>query len=73
MTDAEIAKRLASEMRRLGMSDIELAAMTGLSLPTATALRRGRAIPSTTRARRAVESFLERAANAMNRGHLRLP
>ena len=71
--DADIAKRVEREAQRLQLSDIELAALTGLSLPTIAALRRKGQAPVTTRALRSVVSFLERARAANGRAELTLP
>ena len=73
MADIDIAKRVEREAQRLQLSDIELAALTGLSLPTIAALRRKGQSPVTTRARRSVVSFLERARAVRSRMELTLP
>lgn len=71
--DSNIAERVEREAQRLHLSDIELAALTGLSLPTVAALRRKRQTPVISRAMRGVVSFLERATRARTRGELTLP
>lgn len=68
-----IATLVEREARRLQLSDIELAALTGLSLPTIAALRRKGQSPVTTRARRGVEGFLRRCRGVVSRVELTLP
>lgn len=65
-------ERIKREVDRLQLSVVEVAALTGLSVPTVMALRRGR-MPSTTRAQRAVEAFLRRASVARSRVEMTLP
>lgn len=64
-------KSVAAEAARLGLNDVELAALIGASLPTARALRGGH-VPQTTRLERAVTAFLARAARARSRADLTL-
>ena len=73
MAQDSIPKRVASEADRLGLSDIELAALLGVSLPRATSLRRKGKAPRTTRMERACSAFLARAKHARSRADLTLP
>jgi hypothetical protein len=73
MSGDKIAKRVAQEADRLELSDIELAALLGVSLPCATALRRRGVAPATTRTERAALAFIERAQRVQSRTDLTLP
>lgn len=73
MADDDLAKRVESEAQRLKLTDIELAAFCGLSLPTAVALRRKGLTPKQSRALRGVVSFLNRAGAVRTRFELTLP
>ena len=68
----DLVGRVEREAERLQLSDIDLAALCGLSLPTIAALRRKGQSPVTARAVRGVVAFLERAGRARTRADLTL-
>lgn len=73
MAQVTIAERVTREADRLDLSDIELAALIGMSVPHASALRRGGKEPVRMPTRRAVLAFLDRAERARSRADLTLP
>ena len=73
MNPDSITKCVQSEAKRLELTDIELAAMLGVSLPRATSLRRKGTAPRTTRLARVCAAFLARAKRARSRTDLTLP
>lgn len=72
MSDDELVKATRELWKRLGLSDEELAAVMGCSLPIARGLRSGERIPRKRAKRAAIERCVLSATTAQSRADLRI-
>ena len=65
-----LLRELRSAIERFGLSDVELAAVAGWSVPTAREARMSGRLPEQAHCRRGLTAFLERARHARTRSDL---
>jgi hypothetical protein len=70
--NVELARAVADEATRLHLSDLELAALTGTSIPTVRNLKIRGQVSRFERCRRGFDLFLQRARRAKTRADLGL-
>ena len=73
MATLELVQRFRAELERLRLSDVEAAAISGLSLPTIRRVRSSCWVPKQRRSFVAISFFVTRARSAGSRGDLTLP
>jgi len=73
MSQGRLLQRFTAAANRFGLSEIEVAALVGLSVPTIRLLKTGRVLPKHQRCIAALRDFVERSERAATRQELRLP
>ncbi len=73
MSDRELLRLIREAAHRLHLTDIELAALAGISEPIARGVRRDGRLPKSARCLRGLSVFAQRAAVVRSRTELGLP
>jgi hypothetical protein len=71
--DKELIRAIRSAADRLHLTDVEVAALAGVSVPTAGAILRDGRMPRMSRCVRGLAALAARATSARARGELGLP